>query len=207
MKIVRQLQTDRAIVAWHLCEPGDAYIGDTIRARDPSSTAALALLSLGYCLLDTTSAGRAALASLTPEARVRFDSLQKRGRSVGEKLAAYRNATRGVGLMDCSRAATAFLRESIAVVAQHGLASRPRPNPLTMYFVVDRFDVIPLLDTALLRPLMELVRDAEAGTAVKVVVIGERKLRDQKGGDGVAEFMEDCEGKSCWGFVEIDQGS
>jgi hypothetical protein len=207
MEVVRQLQTEHAIVAWHLCEPGDAYIGDPIRVRDPSPTAALALLSLGYGLLDTTSAGRAALASLTPGARVRFDLLRDRARSAGEKLAAYRNASKVVNLMDCSRAATAFLRGSIALIAQHGLTSLSCPDPLTIYFVVDRFDAIPLFDTALLRPLMELVQNPEAGTALKVVVVGERKLRGQKGSDGVAEFMEDCKKKTCWGVVEIDQDS
>jgi hypothetical protein len=93
------------------------------------------------------------------------------------------------------------------MVAQRNRVALPGSEKLAViYLVVDRFDVLPLRDTAFLRPLMELVQKPPVGAVVKVLVAGEKKMRDQKGGDGVAEFVEDCEGKTGWDVVDMDQG-
>ncbi|GLI81004.1 hypothetical protein PoHVEF18_009373 [Penicillium ochrochloron] len=206
VEMVRWLQADNAILAWHLCSASDVYYRVRMEFGDPAP-AALAVISLGYRLLDMSSAGRVALGSHTPEAKARFDTLRDCAISARKRLTAYKNAMDEVNLMDCSRAAMAFLRASIATFSQRRLAPLPSPNPVIVYLVVDRFDVLPQNDIALLRPLMELVQNPESGTAVKVLVVGELELWDQEGVDGVAEFVGDCKRKECFVVEEIDQAS
>lgn len=204
--VVQHLQAENVMVAWHLCKPDDEY-DNLVVSGDPTFTAAFALLSLGYRLLELTPIGRAALGNLTSESATHFKALRDYARAAQEILAGYESAGRNASLMDCSRAAMAFLRASITMVTQRNRVALPGSEKLAViYLVVDRFDVLPLRDTAFLRPLMELVQKPPVGAVVKVFVAGEKKMRDQKGGDGVAEFVEDCEGKTGWGVVDMDQG-
>ncbi|OHE98336.1 hypothetical protein CORC01_06332 [Colletotrichum orchidophilum] len=204
VEAVRLLQDKQAISAWYLCksdstqEPGSTNL-------HPVPTAALVLLSLGYQLLETTSAGRAVLAeSSSPDSEPHIRDLLDKVQTC-RSMVETRKAGKGhVAAIDCSKAAMAFLRASIASIAQNTCKLLPDPGQVVFHLAVDRFEVLPQHDTLLLEPLMDLVQRPEPGTAVKVIVVGERQF----GGDSrVSEFVANYQDSSAWKAIELDQGS
>ncbi|KAL0938043.1 uncharacterized protein CTRU02_207774 [Colletotrichum truncatum] len=207
VEVVRLLQKKDAVVAFHLCKPDNKYDDRSVRVHSVP-TAALVLLYLGFQLLSLTSAGRAALGShSTPEFECLFQNVLETAKTSRELIEDRSAGNRRATSKDCSSASMAFLEASIALISAQSQLLLSEAKPCVVYLIVDRFDTLSQYDTLLLEPLMTLVQKPGPNVVIRVLVVGERKLRDERGGLGIAEFIENNQGKSEWGEIERDQDS
>lgn len=201
---IRHLQDREATLAWCLCKSNDHDENVAPGGNDARLAAPLTITTLGYRLLDTTIAGRFAISACSVS---KFDMLQDVARVARDLFVAYNRPEQQTRLMECTQAAVNFLRACVSIIAEHSIPEERKGSVAPIYLIVDRFDRLPLRDTALLEPLMNLKRHGEVSVSVKTLMVGERKLRDQKGGDAVADFIDDHDGKMGFGVLERDQGS